>query len=599
MSKYASMQICKSAHAANLGYHHVSRFTPHVSRFTFHVLFSLLVGIFSLVHAQTPQSEREGEAPAELKADLPEVIRAQIIDTTQIVLEPRLRFNDPSEPRLIEAIGLYAKERLWNLPPIFTPQKAVGPEPPQPKDHFISLMAYPSLPKSLFYQLLFAGRFNETQGFLHLNRQQFGDERTKGRGDYNVDGFRGGLSYQYRGLSEIALDVGLNLKDLEWEREAPAEAMAGDSNLQKDLLLLGSNLNWKQQLSETTWSTLNFDAESLRLSHGKSNQSDRGTDLRLNFDMTGPWYSIYPVHAGGNVEYFSATDEQQNRDAWGSLFRLYVRNQYIPIGSQDKDLFVLSLGAEGVSSRERDDAGVDQTHLRLNPSIALTTNLSHQWTFQLEGERTTRRAKLSVLYFDTDYISLNPFLRPEKAWSGQILLKHHQGRKLEMNFSGFAKRIGALVVLDKVNPTDLAGAALTWEPKNIDASIYGGQLDVSASISDRFDVRFQYTHELHHPKEGEYIAYRARNLMDVEVAYHLPKDFRIELGGEFRGARHIDSMTDETLKSYFLLKPKLSKALGGYTDAFVGGTFAIGEYALLQGYELSKNNFDFGIELRF
>ena len=66
-----------------------------------------------------------------------------------------------------------------------------------------------------------------------------------------------------------------------------------------------------------------------------------------------------------------------------------------------------------------------------------------------------------------------------------------------------------------------------------------------------------------------------------------------------RGPRYVDMMTDETLKGYLLLQPKLNKTIGNYIDAFVGGAFAIGEYRLLEMYELSQRNFDFGIELKF
>ena len=122
---------------------------------------------------------------------------------------------------------------------------------------------------------------------------------------------------------------------------------------------------------------------------------------------------------------------------------------------------------------------------------------------------------------------------------------------------------------------------------------------MSARIVDRLDLRFQYTHEVSVPKMGEQIPYRAADCIDLDVAYHLPSGFHIALKAELQGPRHVDTMTDETLQAYFLLKPKLSKTIGSYIDAFVGGAFAIGEYRLLEMYALSQRNFDFGIELKF
>ena len=587
------------------------RKTFHVLCFTFYVLLSL-----SQVYAQTLEPSEE-----QLESDLPDEVIAEIIDTTRIVLEPRSRFSDPLVPQLIHAIALYPKERLWNLPPTTTPQKTVKPTTPPPKNYRFHLTAYPSLPESLIYQVLFAGRTKQTHGFLHLNRQQLGNARTKERGDYNLDGIRGGFSHQYQELSEISLDLGLNLKALEWLPLTSGEIDGETSNPQKDLMLFRSDLNWQQQISETSWSTLNLDTVLLGVDHDGSNLRDQAADLRFNFDMALSWPFLNPIHVGGNVEYFSAIDNRFDRETWGTIVRLYARDEFSPFGP-----FVCSIGVEGVSFRENDDAGEnkvdpqldvenateptntetgeDTADLQLNPSLALTTHLDKHWLIQLEGSRTVARHRLSALYFDTDYINLNPLLRPEKAWNTQITLKHHRGAKFEVDISGFARQIDDLVILTPqgehlenigVQPV----AELAWTPTNIEASIYGGQLLISARIVDRLDLRFRYTHEVSMPTMGAQIPYRAADRINLDVVYHLPSEFHVALKAELQGPRYVDMMTDETLKGYLLLQPKLSKTIGNYIDAFVGGAFAIGEYRLLEMYELSQRNFDFGIELKF
>ena len=632
---------------ASYSMRYARRTTLTVLCFTFYVLLSL-----SQVSAQMLETSEE-----QLESDLPDEVIAEVIDTTRIVLEPRNRFSDPLTPQLIHAIALYPKERLWNLPPTTTPQKAVKPTTPPPKNYKVHLSAYPSLPESLVYQVLFAGRTNQTRGFLHLNRQQLGNARTKERGDYNLDGIRGGFSHQYQKLSEISLDLGLNLKSLEWLPTGE------NSNPQKDLLLIHSDLNWQHQISETTWSTLNLDTTRLRIDHDGSELWDEAEDWRLNFDIAGSWPFLNPIHAGGNVEYFSAVDTRE------IITRLYARDEFTSFGP-----FVCSIGLEGVSLRKDDDArgdiadaqsttedatqqpnsetaeempdlplnmegttpepdavtsedtsdlpsemegttqqpdanvGEDEASLQLNPSFALTTHLNNNWLIQLEGSRTVARHRLSTLYFDTDYISLNPLLRPEKAWTGQITLKHHRGAKFEVDFSGFAKQINDLVTLmpqtehpdnNGVQSTDTGETELAWTPTNIDASIYGGQLLISARIVAQLDLRFKYTHEITVPTMGEQIPYRAADRIDLDAVYHLPSDFHVSLKAELQGPRYVDRTTDKTLQGYLLLKPKLSKTIGNYVDAFVGGAFAIGEYRLLELYELSQSNFDFGIELKF
>ena len=581
------------------------------SQHRFRFLILLLIPFFILVipslNAQTPKTEEQLQA-----GNLPQVIQAPLIDTTRIILEPRNRFNDASAPQLIHTLALYAKERRWNLPPISTPHKVAKPGPPLPKNYMFLFSAYPSLPDSLFYKVRFGGHLNETRGFLHLNRQQLGDKRTKGRGNYSVDNFRGGLSYQYRPLSELSFDIGLNLKTLAW---LTADITADKRNLPKDLLLFRSDLNWKQQLSERSHSTLTLDAAQFRLLHGAdSSATDEGTDLRFNFDITTPmpfqnpfhvgeYVDLNPMNLGVDIEYFSTTvdgvaiDERPEQNISATILRLYIRDSFTTFGPS-----VLGMGAEGVSWREHDDTGADKTHLGFNPYLAITTELGQGWTLQVEGQRTTHKAKVSDIYFKMDYITLNPSLRPEKTWKSRARLKYHQGRSFEANLSGFAHRTTDLVILNKL---EYPISELTWRPAHIDASIYGGQLDISVHIADRLEAQFQYTHEFHYPNIEKQIAYRPKDLIDLKVVYYASETVRVELGGELRGPRHINtdnnetSDNNETLSSYFRLMPKLSKTVAGHLDVFLGGAFTLGKYTLLDGYQHSQNNIDFGVELKF
>ena len=248
---------------------------------------SLFVVGISFLYAEEPEKNQDVDVDAtedQLEADLPEVIRAKMIDTTRILLEPRSRFSDPLKPKLIGAKGIYAKERLWNLSPTSIPQKAVAPQAAQPKTHVVNFTAYPSLPDSLYYHALFGAHNNRSRGFLYLDGKQLGDKRTKQKGDYNFNSVRGELSYQHQDWREISLDVGLDLKGLNW---LPAPNSQEQEKLRKDFRLLSSAINWKQQIAASAWTTLTLDAESMSLTHDASDQQGEGTDLRFNFDANG------------------------------------------------------------------------------------------------------------------------------------------------------------------------------------------------------------------------------------------------------------------------------------------------------------------------
>ena len=561
------------------------------------------LGGFNL-YAQSPASEEELKAE-----DLPEVIRARIIDTTQIWLLPRERFKDPAKPQLIPALALYAKERRWNLPPILTPTKVSRTQPSPRENYLLRLTAYPSLPDALFYHAVFGGNLEDTRAFLHLNRKQLGAERTKGRGDYSADGIRGGLTHQYGERSELAVDAALDLKNLNWLATEPGNSIG------KEVQHLRSTARWEQGISQRGRTAISVDLEEFRLlpKSGETQTENRATDLRFKLDLEipvgiqnpfhlGRGVDINPIRFGAVAEYFTAAnapdaDEPPSQDNWSTIFRLYLHDEFTSVKR-----FVLGIGAEGVGYRERDNLGEEVTHVKVNPHVAVTTHLGDRWTFQLQGRRSIQRAKLSELYFDADYLSLNPFLRPEKTWDGRVTLTRHQGRRFEANFSGFAKQVEDLVVLEKLS-ADTGGAAteLTWVPQNSERSvhIFGGSVSMTAYLSNRLEARIQYTHEVHKPEIGEWIAYRPNDLVDLNATFHLPSDFHIELGGEFRGPRYLDGTSDETLGHYFLLKPKISKIIEKRVGLFVGGNFAIGTYTLLDGYELAQDYLDFGLELKF
>ena len=555
--------------------------------------------------AQPDVSEEELQAE-----DLPEVIRARIIDTTQIWLLPRARFKDSAKPQLIPALALYAKERRWNLPPILTPTKVSRTKPLPREKYLLRLTAYPSLPDALFYRAVFGGNLEDTRAFLHLNRKQLGNERTKGRGDYSADGIRGGLTYQYDERSELAVDAALDLKNLNWLGTEP-----GNNRIGKEVQHFRSNARWEHGISQRGRTAISVDLEEFRLlpTRVETKPENRATDMRLKLDLEipvgvqnpfhfGRGVDINPIHLGAVAEYFTAAndpdaDELLIRDNWSTIFRLYLRDEFT-----SAKWFVLGVGVEGVAYREHDSLGDDVTHLKVNPHVAITTHLGDRWAFQLKGRRNIQRAKLSELYFDADYLSLNPFLRPEKTWGGKVTLTRHQGRRFEANFSGFAKQVEDLVVLEEMSTGNGSTAPeLTWLPRNRETSvqIFGGSLGITAYIANRLEAQVQYTHEVHQPEIGEQIAYRPKDFIELNVTIHLPANFHIDLGGEFRGARYTSETTDRRLERYLLLKPKISKIIENNVGLFVGGNFAIGTYTLLDGYELAQDYLDFGLELKF
>jgi hypothetical protein len=179
---------------------------------TVFILFCIIL-MNAEVSAQAPDSTED-----KLKSELPERVLVTIIDTTMIQLVQRERFTDSVRPKMDEYLGIYAKERPWNLPDILTPSRFVASESRALKDSLVLLTVYPSFPNALFYQGLLSGCFEYMDGLFYFNRQNLFDSRTENRGQYNVDNFRGVWGYQYRDLTDFKVDLQYDAKNLGWLR---------------------------------------------------------------------------------------------------------------------------------------------------------------------------------------------------------------------------------------------------------------------------------------------------------------------------------------------------------------------------------------------
>ncbi len=560
------------------------------------ILFALVLSPFFTLYAEVPQVVEES---AEIKLEEEKI---QIVDTTQIALEPRERFNDPSKPKLIHSLALYAKERLWNLPPNIVPNKLVHLDGHPLKGHHFSMIAYPSLPESFFYKVILAGQTNQTNGFVSLTRNQIGKERTDDRGNYNLDLFHGGLGYRYAAHSSLKLNLGMNLKELNWKTSQSPLGFKLNSKTPK---LMWTDVNLDQQITEKTRANLNAKFESYELD--SNNQIDGGTDVRINLDVFTDFppnhlrHILNPMHFGGGLEYRSSATYDALKNTRSTIFRLYARDQYSTIGPM-----VFCLGSEFVSFLESgsevngdlpSEVSEELTKFRLNPSLKTIMNLNSRWKLQVELYGTTEVPQLSSLYFNQDYVNVFPALQSEKIWCGQMTLKRYHAKKFEVSFSGFSKLIEDLVVLKRDSKALAETSDIAWIPYNFDQKklISGGQLLVQVNLLNQLRLNLKLKHEFH---QG--IPYRSTNWIDLDLVYDLPLGFKAELIGEFRGGRSTEAETEDlNLEDYVLMKPKLAKQVGNHMSGFIGGAFVVGEYMQLTDYLFTPNAFDFGLELEF
>jgi len=551
-------------------------------------ILSCIILSNSEVSAQAPDSTED-----KLKSELPERVLVTIIDTTMIQLVQRERFNDSIKPGMGEYLGIYAKERPWNLPDILTPPRFVASRKSGLlKDSLVLLTVYPSFPQALFYQGFLSGRFEDMDGLIYFNRQNLFDSRTEKRGKYNVDNFRGVWGYHYRDLTDLKVDVRYDAKNLGWLR-FPKEG----GLLRKDVALFNASCDWQQRFSSGAQSTLNFDITGFRMDSQDSNEVDSGMNVGLNLGITGYWPLWNPMDFGAGVEYSIATDKypdslKEEEQFWSPVFRLYLREKFINLGVFN---FRADVGAIGFRERETDDG--TRTYVQPNSSITITTKLSDNLIFQLDGSRAINRKKYDELYFYQDYTTLNPFLKLEKMWCANAALKLHS-KGINIEAIGFAQMVDDLIFLNETKNVN----ELSWTPDNLDVEVYifGGQVKFDLFLSKGMSASIQFIHEFQKLKEElQHIPYRPQDVLSLNLSYSSPGGFGFSLTGKANGPRFYNLDSDDTLPPYFLWKLRLSKTFSQYITAFISGEFSSGRYELLKDYELPRQTVDLGVSLKF
>jgi len=538
---------------------------------------------------------QEPDSDDKLDSRLPERVKVTIIDTTMVRLVQRQPFTDATESTLIDYLGIYAKERPWNLPDILTPQRVVISKPGKARDSLVLLKAYPGLPKSLSYQLLFAGDFEETSGLLYINRYHWDDKRTKGRGKYNADNFHGALGYHYKDKAKLNLSAKYDGKNLYWLKDTTP----------RDVNCFRGDVIWQQKLRPETQSQVNFDLTAFRINDTENNESNSAADLKLNLNITTTKLSLNPTDFGATIEYFSANDNS-DESYWANTYRFYAINKFTNL-----EPFTFSVGGELTVFRERvadspnPGAYRDINPIQFNPTLIATTQFSDNVSFQLSFDRSVLRKPIGDMYFSSDYVTLNPYLRFEKNRRGVVALKYRPNRRANIRIAAVANVINGFIYL-KPNANELSqnevgerGVDLSWQPDNMNANVFAFKIEGDFTPIEQLSTKVQFIHEIQKPQSDEHIPYRPTDKFTLSMSYLIPNGLQLKFEGELYGKRYIDKAEEDSLPAYFLWKPELSKTFGKYTTAFISAQFSSRQYEILKGYELPRYVADVGISVKF
>jgi len=522
--------------------------------------------------------------------DLPPV-KIEVVDTTQLDI-PKEKFQSFTKPDPGVYAPLDPKERPWYLPATSIPEKIREVKSELEKDFLFSLTAQYGIPTALKYQMFLARGFGQSEAMLDMGRWTLRSERTpelvsdpsKGLDDFNIDRLKGAFAHQGENTSFRA-DVQYNAKDLGYLDE-------NGEVYPNDRALTGLSVCWGQKLSSSVRSSLSIDVSSLRMGGPLSSGNDKGLDLSTDFGIKALWPRSNPIDAGLGIGYF--VGESEVEDFKEAILRLYFRDNYIRIRP-----FALGIGMELVldaRSSSSEDGNWDP-NIYPNPWLLLTSNIGARTVLQFGLEGYISRQDLKSLYLDKDYLRFNPDLNVERTWELNGSLQYRLTRKFNVTVSGFGKHISDLTIFRKTDD-----GILSWMPgpredsANIPGLTAGWELSL---MDDKIKQSFEYTHEFHDGKE--HIPYRPEDIGCLTITCVAPFGLELSLSGEFYGTRYVDTENDESLSSYFLWRPRISKTFSKYASVFLEAEFYIGrdDYQIWENYGLPTQIVDFGLTLRF
>ncbi len=527
-------------------------------------------------------------------------VKIEIVDTTQLDI-PKEKFRSFMKPSSRLYAPLSPKERSWYVPSTSVPEKIREVPVESGREFLFSSTAQAGAPLGLVYQMFLIRGFGNSEALLDVGRSALRSERTaelvsdpsKGLGDFTIDKLKGAFAHQSADFG-LRIDAQYDAKQMSYLDESGEEYI-------NDRSLIGLSADWDQELRGNARSSLSFDLSNLKMEGPFPSGREDGLDLKTDLGIKFAWPSFNLVDAGLGIEYFhgdvETAQELLTQELREAILRLYLRDSHIRIWP-----FVLGAGVEFVADARKSSAEDEDWVLKAypNPFALLTSQLGSRTVLQFGVERYILGQDFRNLYLDGDYLRLNPNLDIEKTWDLNVCLQHKLTRDFTASVGVFDKEISDLTVFERTGDEILSWMPTSWDSARIYGFISGWKLSL---MDGRIEQSIEYVHEIH----DQEIPYRPRDKGSLTIAYFAPFGLELSLYGQFCGVRYVDTEdTDvldgqETLSSYFLWKPRVSKTFGRYASVFLTAEFYIGQddYQIWEGYGLPDRIVDLGVTLKF
>jgi outer membrane cobalamin receptor len=235
---------------------------------------------------------------------------------------------------------------------------------------------------------------------------------------------------------------------------------------------------------------------------------------------------------------------------------------------------------------------------QLNPRAAVLLRLPWEVRLRASVARSYRAPTFDDLFWPEDaFVSGNPNLQPEKAWSYEVGVEKKFGEWALVKLAGFYRDVDDLIRW-AIAPDG------KWRPTNVQsAEIWGAEAELVFYLAKGLSIPLNYSYL--YPRDlatGNPISEKAKHIFNAGIEYSTGRGFKASLMGRY--VQFYRGQTSTLNPDYFVADARVAYDWRMYKDlegeAFLSLTNAFNrEYQTKEGFPMPPRSLNGGVSLAF
>jgi outer membrane cobalamin receptor len=232
----------------------------------------------------------------------------------------------------------------------------------------------------------------------------------------------------------------------------------------------------------------------------------------------------------------------------------------------------------------------------VNPGLNILYEVNNNTDLYFFIARSFRSPTFNDLYWPSDgFFAGNPNLNPETGISGELGFNTVLADTLDLSLVIFRNDVDDLISWAE-------GADGVWRPSNVDSAIINGaEVRAGFNIGKNLSVDIFYAYlEARDDKTKKFIPYQPEYKAGLNLVYHLPYDFIVELGARFVNRAYSNRSNTQFVKRYSLLDLNINKKINEVLSIFINfDNLTNRKYQKVRNYPMPGFRVDSGVRFKF